>query len=90
MLGICYGTPGVGKIFSARHYTKWNTVEPLLPLAHLVNFLPIDEISLCDSVFYTTPITALSKRIENDIYKLITSLNLLIGDICYSHNYVIN
>jgi hypothetical protein len=80
-IGICYGTPGVGKTFSALHYTKWDIIERLLPPEHLVNPLPIEEIALCDSIFYTAPITASSKRIENDINKLIKNLNWLVSDI---------
>jgi len=85
-IGICYGTPGVGKTLSARYYSKWDIIEPLLPPDHLVNPLPIEEISECDSIFYTAPVTSSPARIEREINKVITNLNWLIGDITTTRN----
>jgi len=80
-IGICYGSPGVGKTLSTRHYTNWDTIEPVFPPAHLINPLPLDEISQCDSVFYTAPVTSSPARIEREISKLIFNMNWLVDDI---------
>lgn len=80
-IGLCYGTPGVGKTLSALRYTSWETIEPILPPDHLVNPLPVDEIATCDSIFYTVPVTSTPVKIEREINSRIFNLNWLIGDI---------
>jgi DNA transposition AAA+ family ATPase len=80
-IGLCYGTPGVGKTLSARYYTNWDAIETILPPEHLVNPLPIDEINNCDSVFYTAPVSSSAVRIEKEIKNTWVGLNWLIGDI---------
>lgn len=80
-IGICYGTLGVGKTFSGRYYTKWDIIKSILPPDHLVNPLPVAKILECNSIFYTTPITSSTVRVEREINNTIYNLNWLIGDI---------
>ena len=51
-IGLCYGTPGVGKTLSARHYANWNQVEAHSPYTYASD---ADLAALIGSqtVFYT-------------------------------------
>lgn len=80
-IAICYGFPGVGKTFSARQYTQWDLIEKIMPPYHLSNPLPVEDISKCDSVFYTAPVTSSPAKIERDICSICTNLSMVIGDI---------
>ena len=65
-IGLCYGSPGVGKTLSARYYTKWFFLENRLPTN--LPYLPLHpEISSCRSLLYTaemsTPHQIIKKRI---------------------------
>jgi len=83
-IGLCYGTPGVGKSLSARYYSRWDIIESILPPEHLVNPLPMNEIDNCDCVFYTAPVSSSPVRIEKEIKKAWFNLNYLIGDVVSS------
>lgn len=80
-IGLCYGTPGVGKTLSARRYSNWDILETILPPDHLLNPIPISDIDDSDSIFYTTPVNSSPVRIEREIKTTWFNLNWLIGDI---------
>lgn len=80
-IGICDGSPGVGKTFSARCYTRWDMIEQIVPPYHLANPLPVEELDGCDSVFYTAPVTSSPARLEREIYESCSNLNWLINDV---------
>jgi hypothetical protein len=61
-IGLCYGSPGVGKTLSARSYSRWDKVkqsERWIPA-------PADGPPL-DTVFYTPPVVNAPKGIEAEI-----------------------
>lgn len=68
-IGLCYGPAGVGKTLSARHYSKWDIVEPRLP--RYVNHLPLPpEITSCNSAFYTPSVVNTPRAIADDIKEI--------------------
>jgi DNA transposition AAA+ family ATPase len=85
-IGVCYGAPGVGKTLSARYYSLWDIIEPVLPPEHLTNPFQVEELVNCDSVFYTAPVSASPVRIEKEIKNVWFNLNRLIGDVVLSKN----
>jgi DNA transposition AAA+ family ATPase len=73
-IGVCHGSPGVGKTLSARHYAHWDQLDPILH----DHFEKIDRpAELVDwrAVVYTPAVLATPKRLEREI----TSLCLLLS-----------
>ena len=67
-IGLCYGSPGVGKTLSAQHYSRWNQIQGLK-----LRDIPDDrvqELAQLDVVLYTTPVVNTPREIERDIPKL--------------------
>ena len=51
-IGLCYGTPGVGKTLSARHYTNWNQVEAYSP-SQCASDAELAAVMGSNTIFYT-------------------------------------
>jgi DNA transposition AAA+ family ATPase len=67
-IGLCYGSPGVGKTLSARHYANWEKVEAYWN--HHDQTKPLlKEISKSTAAFYTSPVVSLPNKLERDIGK---------------------
>ena len=68
-IGLCYGSPGVGKTLSARYYTQWffleQRLQPHLPYAPL-----LPELIDCDKLFYTAPVSGPPRLIRENIRSL--------------------
>jgi hypothetical protein len=62
-IGLCYGSPGVGKTISARHYANWESVMAYWNQECQTKAL-LKEISRGNAVFYTSP-----GYLERDIAK---------------------
>lgn len=61
-IGLCYGSPGIGKKRSARHYSRAAMME------HAHESRPeTDHIEL-DTLFYTTAVVNTPSRVEHDIH----------------------
>ncbi|MDO5216252.1 AAA family ATPase [Legionella pneumophila] len=73
-IGICYGSPGVGKTQSAEYYSKHNLILSANPNGYAIedNIHIPTELSNCATLFYT-PIAPLSS---------LQMLNTLNQDIC--------
>jgi Cdc6-like AAA superfamily ATPase len=67
-IGLCYGSPGVGKTLSARRYSLWDRIQGVklrdLPEGEL------QELARVDALLYTTPVVNTPREIERDIPKL--------------------
>lgn len=67
-IGLCYGSSGVGKTLSARHYANWERVEAYW--SHQGQTKPLlKEISKSTIAFYTSPVVSLPNKLERDIGK---------------------
>jgi len=74
-IGICYGSPGVGKTQSAEHYSKRKLILSANPNGYAIedNLHVPTELCNCRTIFYT-PIAPLSS---------LQMLNTLNQNICY-------
>jgi hypothetical protein len=65
-IGLCYGTPGVGKTLSARHYANWNQVEAHSPYTYASD---ADLAALIGSqtVYYTPNVVNSPRQVEEAI-----------------------
>src|SRR5213595_2263028 len=64
-IGLCYGTPGVGKTISARKYTNWDVLEDYFESAGSINY-PSAEFISNKAAFYTAPVATTPGRIERE------------------------
>jgi len=63
-IGLCYGSPGVGKTLSARHYSGWDKFRR----ADCFHLETCDG-SILDTVFYTPPVVNTPGIIASEIYR---------------------
>ena len=65
-IGLCYGTPGVGKTLSARHYANWDQIEAYLPY-QCASDTELAAVIGSHTVFYTPKVVNSPRQIEQDI-----------------------
>ena len=76
-IGICYGPPGVGKTLSARHYTAWDELEPVLQQQRTSLIPPSTALALeCHSLLYTPTMTTTPKQLAEILQGLRWDLTL--------------
>lgn len=78
-IGLCYGTPGVGKTFSARHYAKWDILEALLNQYVTKESRP-KEVITCRTLLYTPPVVNTPRIIDRGLDGLLGNLRYLLVD----------
>jgi DNA transposition AAA+ family ATPase len=83
-IGICYGVPGVGNTLSARHYARWDLLEPLM-LHPATKVARPRELASCRSVLYTPAVTSTPRTIEREITELRRRLRYVVEDIAHVH-----
>jgi DNA transposition AAA+ family ATPase len=65
-IGLCYGTPGVGKTLSARRYTCWDRLDALDPESGSTDAL-LDELTIQSAVLFTPAVSNTPKQVEEGI-----------------------
>jgi DNA transposition AAA+ family ATPase len=75
-IGVCYGPSGVGKTISARHYTHWDQLGPLLDQAPFAPEVPRPpEIVTWRSILYTPTIATAPKHVADGVDRLSRGLS---------------
>src|SRR5215831_3382589 len=65
-IGLCYGTPGVGKTLSARHYANWNQVEAYSPY-QCASDTELAAVLGSNTIFYTPKVVNSPRQIAQAI-----------------------
>lgn len=75
-IGICYGSPGVGKTLSSRYYANWDIIQPQISYgsADTIAEKATEEILKSTTIFYTAPAEKPSR------------MGSLIHTVCYQHS----
>jgi DNA transposition AAA+ family ATPase len=68
-IGLCYGSPGVGKTLSARSYANWDKVHAYLSHPQ-ASEMALAQVAGSQTVFYTPEVVNSPRRIEEDIWRL--------------------
>ena len=78
-IGLCFGPPGVGKTLSARHYARWEELEPVLTKHRYAIEPPAHpEFADCRTVVYTPSMTTTPKRLDGELHQLSFSLHVTV------------
>jgi DNA transposition AAA+ family ATPase len=65
-IGLCYGSPGVGKTLSARHYAQWDAMEHYGAYHRETSPVP-PELAACRVAFATAPVVCSPRRLGDDL-----------------------
>jgi DNA transposition AAA+ family ATPase len=76
-IGLCYGSPGVGKTLSARRYANWANIEGSLP-ARDASTEALTALLESQTVFYTPPVVNTPAQVERDIRGLRSHLRAIL------------
>src|SRR5215470_14790386 len=76
-IGLCYGSPGVGKTLSARLYANWTNIEASLPV-RAASTKALTILLESHTVFYTPPVVNTPTQVERDIRGLRSDLRAIL------------
>jgi DNA transposition AAA+ family ATPase len=76
-IGLCYGSPGVGKTLSARRYADWDRIEAHTPVRD-ADTAALQALLDSQTVFYTPPVVNSPGQIERAINYLRHSLRSIL------------
>ncbi len=84
-IGLCHGPPGVGKTLSARHYARWEELQPLLDADRFYGEPAVrPDLAPCRTVVYTPSMVTTPKRLDNELYSLRMRLQYLVAAAHYT------
>ncbi len=69
-IGLCHGAPGVGKTLSARHYSGWDTVEPVVKHFRFEKTLAPEAAIAARTVLYTPTVHNTPLIVEKNVRSL--------------------
>lgn len=67
-IGLCYGSPGVGKSFSARHYSKWDYIDEY-HTSIFEKMPPKGLLKDARTVYYIAPVGGTARIVERQLVK---------------------
>jgi DNA transposition AAA+ family ATPase len=83
-IGLCYGPSGVGKSLTARHYARWDLVEPQVsPHPYNPDTPAPPELASCRSIMYTPSVATTPKRLGEQIDQLCRSLSWAVEELLH-------
>src|SRR5438874_789123 len=79
-IGLCHGPPGVGKTLSARHYARWDQLEPVLRAQRLsLGGHEAPEIAACRTLVYTPTMTTTTRQLGTEVQALRRDLKVAVA-----------
>lgn len=78
-IGLCHGSPGVGKTLSARHYTAWDRFEAL-PSPWNADETELAPFAAADAILYTPEVVNSPGGIRHDINRICGTMRSLRGE----------
>jgi DNA transposition AAA+ family ATPase len=80
-IGICHGSPGVGKTASARQYADWDELEPWLPHRFDREHHPPPRVlERARTALWTPTVIASPRQLEDQIRNITTTISNAVED----------
>ncbi len=76
-IGLCYGSPGVGKTLSARYYANWECIEASFPVRE-ASSESLTNLLASHTVFYMPAVVNSPSQVERDIRDIRSKLRAIL------------